>query len=195
MTVAKESNKKEDDKTVTTPSALKAPSLPNLLLVYLACLGLGAIAGYRVFASIYNNRCSDMIDEAEHRFDMTREELKNQLKEALEKKCDLDESEVLELHGRFVKQEALIEDLGKQEKQGATALLHMATQYNEQYKDLLADYQKKMLDMESKLRMAAVEKESMEKRIQEANIKDKEEEKELSAVHIQRLHTALVQEK
>jgi hypothetical protein len=189
------SKKQRDDKIVTTPSASKAVSFHNTLLLYVVVLGLGAIVGYRCFASIYNQRCSDIIDEAEKTFARNRDDLNNQLKEALERGNAQDELELLELRGRLSKQEALIEDYEKQEKKDSDAILQLELN-NDQYKGLLAEHQKRALDMESKLSLVAAENESMLKRIEEqVRERVKQADKDLYTVHVQNLHTTLTQEK
>eukprot|EP00339_Tiarina_fusa_P019847 CAMPEP_0116997658 /NCGR_PEP_ID=MMETSP0472-20121206/1017_1 /TAXON_ID=693140 ORGANISM="Tiarina fusus, Strain LIS" /NCGR_SAMPLE_ID=MMETSP0472 /ASSEMBLY_ACC=CAM_ASM_000603 /LENGTH=177 /DNA_ID=CAMNT_0004696605 /DNA_START=209 /DNA_END=742 /DNA_ORIENTATION=- len=78
-------------------------------------VGLGVIGGYTAFYSIYNHRCSDLLDDAEGRHNLTMEDLETRYKHAMEEhhECLNDESVMLELYelrGRLQSLESLEKD-------------------------------------------------------------------------------------
>ena len=106
-------NKKEKtdgDKSKTTKG--ETVTTTQLILIALAVFGLGAILGYIIFYSIYNHRCSDMMDDAERRFKDTNQELQSKLIEAMQgggSSNDYRESELLDLRGRLESQTGLMD--------------------------------------------------------------------------------------
>lgn len=182
----------------------------NTFLTYLTLLGVGAIVGYTIFYSIYDHRCSDMMDDAERNFNQTKEDLSNRLIEAMHKNAANEgaESEVLELRGRLAGQADL---LGKHQ-----ALLdkHQATveRLNELQTKLteLQSCPKRTSELESKLNVASVQKDSLEKRLKQANdkveqLQDQSKDIEASSAcearylklmaHMQTLHGSLCTER
>lgn len=88
------------------PDDKKMPKKTSLLTVILLCLllvGIGGIIGYLVFSSVYNHRCSDLMDDAERHFNSTEQDLHNRLIEAQHKNAESEiaELELRELRGRM----------------------------------------------------------------------------------------------
>jgi chromosome segregation ATPase len=109
--VLTEAGKPDEAKTLRTEVGAGGGTI-NKLLFYVTLIGLGIIGGYTAFYSIYNHRCSDLLDEAEGRHNMTREDLETRYKHAMEEhhECLNDESVMLELYelrGRLESLEAL----------------------------------------------------------------------------------------
>lgn len=177
----------KSDKTKDGPSSLR---FLNTLLLYTIVLGSGAIFGYYFFSVIYDHRCSDLIDEAEKNFSVTREALTHQLKEALESSSSVDESEILELRGLTSKQESTIEDMKKKSKKDDETVLQLMAR-NDQYKDILTAHQTKTKEVEAKLNSIEIEKTNLENEMK----KLQERGHEASAEHIRHLHTTLTLEK
>ena len=185
-------------------------TLINTVLTYLTLIGVGAIVGYTIFASIYNHRCSDMMDEAERTFNRTKEEMSMKLVEALDKNTAHEgaESEVLELRGRLAGQADLMA------KHQALLDKHQTTmeRLNELQTNLaeLQNCPKQVKQLESNVNLVSVQKESAEKRLQQANEKVEqllEEAKSAGAsaacetqlsksmTHLQKLYVTLCREK
>lgn len=143
----------------------------NTLLTYLTLVGVGAIVGYTIFASIYDHRCSDLMDDAERNFNRTKEEMNLKLVEAMHKNAAYEgaESELLDLRGRLAGQADLMA------KHQALLDKHQATmeRLNELQTSLteLQTCPKQVKQLENTINIATVQKESAEKRLQQANEK------------------------
>jgi len=182
----------------------------NTLLTYLTLVGVGAIVGYTIFASIYNHRCSDMMDEAERSFNRTKEELSLKLVDALHKNTANEgaESELLELRGRLAGQADLMA------KHQALLDKHQSTmeRLNELQTSLaeLQNCPKQIKQLENNVNLVSLQKESAEKRLQQANEKVEqllqeaksagasaacETQLSRSMTHLQKLYSTLCREK
>lgn len=202
-------------------SSSSPSSLVNTLLSLSILVGVGAIVGYIVFSSIYNHRCSDLMDDAERRFNQTREDLNHKLVEAMHQNTANEgaESELLELRGRLEGQTDL---MGKHEalldKHQSTverlnqlqAKQDKASLQSSQLERELQTSQKKVSELEGKLNVASVQKEASEKRLQQANARVEtlleqakapgdssacEAKQQQSMSHIQAIHSAICKEK
>ena len=167
----KETGKKESASKESKNASQNNVALINTILTYLTLVGVGAIVGYTIFASIYNHRCSDMMDEAERNFNRTKEEMSMKLVEALHKNTANEgvESEVLELRGRLAGQADLMS------KHHALLDKHQTTveRMNELQTSLteLQNCPKQVKQLENHVNIISIQKESAEKRSQQANEK------------------------
>ncbi len=188
----------------------KNSTLVNTVLTYLTLVGVGAIVGYVIFFSIYNHRCSDMMDDAERNFNQTKEGLSHKLIEAIHKNTanEVAESEVLELRGRLAGQADLLgkyQALLDNHQTTVERLNGLQTKVTE-----LQSCPMRINDLENTLNVASVQKDSLEKRLQQANEKVEqlqeqsknsvvaaacEAQQQKSMTHIQKLHQALCKEK
>jgi chromosome segregation ATPase len=84
------------------------PSLVNVIMVYLSILGLGVIGGYGVFFYTFSERCINLLEETQVRFNTSHEEWETKYKEALAEKeqCIIP---LNEMQGRLEAQSALAE--------------------------------------------------------------------------------------
>jgi chromosome segregation ATPase len=94
------------------------PSLVNVIMLYLSILGLGVIGGYGVFFYMFSERCVNLLQESDVRFNTSREEWQAKYREALTEKeqCIIP---LNEMQGRLEAQSTLAEHhqalLGKHE--------------------------------------------------------------------------------
>lgn len=221
---------KESKSTAESPSIKKndnvlpkkdRPSLVNTLLTYFLLVGVGAIVGYIIFYSIYNHRCSDMMDEAERRFNQTKEELNFKLIEAMYKGTTSEgaESELLELRGRLEGQTGLLgkhqalldkhQQTVEQLSQMQTTLDRVKMRKSELSKELEIS-EKKLAEKEEDLNKISMQKDTLEQRLKQTTSKMEElqtqadeagnsaacqAQKERSLSHIEKLHSSICTEK
>jgi DNA repair ATPase RecN len=177
--------------TAKTSSSSSLSTRINTVLSAAILIGFGAIVGYMVFYSIYNHRCSDMLDDAERRFNQTREDLNHKLLEAIHQPNNDDddagntiynneggsESELLELRGRL--EEQAIHWMDKHQTlldkhQSTVEQLNQIQVKQLQTSQLEKNYQmslKQVSALERKLNVASVQKEASGKRLKQANEK------------------------
>ena len=193
--------KKEDEtaKKTTTSSS----SLGNTLLTILLLVGIGAILGYMLFYSIFNHRCADMMDEAERRFNRTREELNHKLIEAMDVNTANEgaEAELLDLRGRLEGQTDLMgkhQSLLDKHQSTVEQLTQFQAKHSQAQTELMAT-QKKLAEVEGSLNVISMQKETMEKRLQRSQDSENsaacQAKQQQSLSHIQKLHSAICKEK
>lgn len=181
--MAKVSEKTNDTKSTTTSNS--GLSMIHIVLLCSIFVGVGAIGGYGIFYSIYNHRCSDMLDDAERRFNASQQELQNKLIESMHKSHEStgQESELLELRGRL---EGHTDLMGKHQALLGThhATVEQLTKLQAQHEQLrqqmssveseLRDANLKVKELEKNVNVVGVQKDGLEQRLKQANAKVQE---------------------
>ena len=168
---------KHDEKKTTTEKTAE-PSKPtpssiakiiNAILLYLTLVGIGAICGYMVFSSIYNHRCSDLLDDAERVFNSSRLELQDRYMQAVEEthRCQEEESKLTKLDQD--KYQSLL-DQQKQSDKEVSSLQQQVKESESQTRELqevLSQKDSEIKSLQERLDNRLQHNKRLEKRLQE----------------------------
>lgn len=144
------------------------PSLVNVIMMYLSILGLGVIGGYGVFFHMFSERCVNLLEESELRFNTSHEEWETKYKEALADKeqCIIP---LNEMQGRLEAQSVLAERhqalLAKQEETVAklSALQQLKEESSTVLEELKISHRDLILTQEDTLTELEDSKDALEK--------------------------------